>query len=85
MRHKVYSGLTRNGKDIHGNEFTYATGSRGRVRVKEFGRSAIPDNQSRKQRADHWHLSRFDVGIIQIYEREYKFQPKRCDEFIDDV
>jgi hypothetical protein len=60
-------------KNSAGNEFAHATGSRGRVRIKEFGRSAIPDNQPGKQCADYWDLSRFHVGIVQIYEREYKF------------
>jgi hypothetical protein len=47
MRLKVYSNLIRNGKEIRGNEFAYAPGSGVRGRIKEFGSSAIPDNQSR--------------------------------------
>jgi hypothetical protein len=48
MKLKVYSDLTRNGKDIHGNEFTYATGPGVRGGVKKFGSCAVSDNKSGK-------------------------------------
>jgi len=85
MRLKVYSGLTRNGKDIHGNEFTHAAGPGVRSGTKEFGRSAIPNNQSRQQLVNHRHLSGFHAWLLQIYKREYQFYTKRRNEFTDDV
>jgi hypothetical protein len=64
MRLKVYSGLTRNGKDIHGNEFTHATGPGVRGRIKEFGSGAISDNKSRQQRINHWYLPGFNAWML---------------------
>jgi hypothetical protein len=41
MRLKVYSSPIGNFREIHGNEFTYAAGSRGGVRIKKFSSSTI--------------------------------------------
>jgi hypothetical protein len=64
MRLKVYSGLTRNGKEIRGNEFTYATGPGVRGGIKEFGSGAIPDNKSSEQLVNHWHLPGFNAWML---------------------
>ena len=67
------------------NEFTYAAGPGVRSGTKEFGRSAIPDNQSRQQLVNHRHLSGFHAWLLQIYKREHKLYTERRDEFTYDV
>jgi hypothetical protein len=44
IRLKVYSGPFGNIREIHGNEFTYATRYRSRSRINEFSSSAISNN-----------------------------------------
>jgi hypothetical protein len=58
---KVYSDLTINGKEkLAGNEFTYVSGPGVGVRINKFGRSAIPDNKSKQQRADNRDIPGFN-------------------------
>ena len=72
-------------KYSNGDESSHAAGPGVRGRIKEFGCSAIPDNQSWQQLVNHRHLSGFHAWLLQIYKREYKFYTERRDEFINDV
>ena len=67
------------------NEFTYAAGPGVRSGIKEFGRSAIPDNQSRQQLVNHRHLSGFHAWLLQVYKRKDRLHTERRNEFTNDV
>jgi hypothetical protein len=72
-------------KNSAGDEFAHVTRRRSGVRVKKFGSSAIPDNQSRKQCSNYRNLPRFNAWFIPFHKRKYKFQSKGRNESVDDV
>ena len=82
---KIQSGPLGNLRDIHGDEFTHATGCGCRSRVAKFGGGAISDNKSGKQQADYWNFPGFHVGFVSFFEREYTFYGKTSDEPAYDV
>ena len=82
---KIQSTLLGNLEDIHGDEFTH--GSRCRIgrRIEKLGSSAISNNQSCEQQANHWYLSRFHAWIKSFHKGKHQIHATRGDEYTDDV